>query len=480
MKTILRFTFPAMIAVVITGHAQGWEREYGTGQDGGNCVQQTVDGGYIVTGYTCSLDQRLDMWLLKTDASGATLWTRGYGGESFDDGFCVQQTSDGGYVIVGLSKSSSIAVNGDNDIWIVKTDSVGDTLWTRVYGGEQRDIGYWIEQTSDGGYIVAGHTYSFTTAPPPAGTSIWLLKLDQDGDTLWTALHCGVAGIMVLGAGGHCVAELDDGFIVTGRIENLEKEGLWILRTDTLGDTLWTRKYGTSSCQASGYSIKLTLDGGYIIVGKDALYFDTNYVWLLKTDSMGDTLWTRTWGGGENSLDDKGYSVDVTADSGYVLTGIIDKDICLIKVDQEGTTEWIRTFGGDLVDIGYGVQQTADGGFITTGMVDNIALTYFAKLWLAKTDSLGNVAVTEPVTPTPHPDWEVLNSIGSRITLRYANRPEGFHASVFNAAGQKVDEVSSESASGTITWGKGQAVGVYFIEPFSAKPTQAQKVVLIR
>ncbi len=457
--------------------AQGWEKVYGIREDGARCVQETPDGGYIITGYTSSLGQPLDMWLLKTNALGDTLWTRGYGGASVEIGYCVQKTQDGGYIIVGSTRSSSIAINGDNDIWVVKTDSLGDTLWTKVYGGKQDDSGYWIEQTSDGGYIVTARTGSFSIAPIP-GFSLWLLKLDSLGDTLWTALHCGVAGKRVLDAEGRCVVELEDGYVVSGQVFNSEKEGLWILRTDTLGDTIWTRKYGSSACDAAGFCIKRTLDNGFVVAGYDRMTHSV--AWLLKTDSMGDTLWIREWAG--NGGGGVGFSVDLTSDSGYIMTGKIDNDLCLIKVDSDGNTEWMRKFAGEakVMDQGYCVKQTSDGGYIIVGEKDRITLSYFAKAWLLKTDSLGYVGVGEfPAISTSN--WQLVSSVGHQIVLQYADMATGFHASIFDASGCKVDELHASSTSGTLSWGSSVPSGVYFIRELSTpNSSSVHKVVLIR
>jgi len=157
----------------------GWWRTYGgTSTEWGYSAQQTSDGGYIVAGSTGSFGAGYrDVYLIKTNASGDTLWTRTYGGTDDDEGHSVQQTSDGGYVIAG--ETWSFGAGGD--VYLVKTNASGDTLWTRTYGGTSSDDGFSARQTSDGGYVIAGQTMSFG-----AGVDVYLIKTNASGDTLWT------------------------------------------------------------------------------------------------------------------------------------------------------------------------------------------------------------------------------------------------------------------------------------------------------
>ncbi len=287
-----------------------WTRTYGgSGGDRGCSVQQTSDGGYIIAGGTGSFGAGGDVYLVKTDSCGDTLWTRTYGGSSLDQAFSVQQTPDGGYIIAGDTKSCGA---GLFDVYLVKTDSCGDTLWTRTHGGSDEDAGLSVQQTSDGGYIVAGLTVSF-------------------------------------GAGS---------------------VDFYLLKTDSCGDTLWTRTYGGSDWD-EGYSVQQTSDGGYIIVGQtESFGAGARDVYLVKTDSSGDTLWTRTYGG---SGYDEGFSVRQTSDGGYIIAGGTNSfggdysDLCLLKTASSGDTLWTRTYGGSNFDKAYSVQQTSDGGYIIAG-----------------------------------------------------------------------------------------------------------------
>ncbi|MBE0433899.1 T9SS type A sorting domain-containing protein, partial [candidate division WOR-3 bacterium] len=148
-----------------------WTRIY-TGEEwaDGRSVQLTTDGGYIIAGAHASLATGADVFLIKTDANGDTLWTRTYGGPWDEYGNYVQQTNDGGFIVAGYAMSSGPT---GFDFYIVRTDANGNELWSRTYGGQESDFGYWIEQTSDNGYIVVGQTGSFGAG----NDDIWLLKI---------------------------------------------------------------------------------------------------------------------------------------------------------------------------------------------------------------------------------------------------------------------------------------------------------------
>ncbi len=152
-----------------------WTRTYGgSGTDCGNCVHQTSDGGYIICGYTGSYGAGGDIYLLKVNANGDTEWTRTYGGSDYDYGYSVWQTSDGGYIICGCTESYGA---GCKDIYLIKVNANGDTEWTRTYGGSKNDYGFSVQQTSDGGYIICGSTYSYGAGED----DVYLLKVNING-----------------------------------------------------------------------------------------------------------------------------------------------------------------------------------------------------------------------------------------------------------------------------------------------------------
>jgi len=329
--------------------------------DYGFSVQQTSDGGYIIAGKTDSFGAGGDdFYLVKTDAKGDTIWTRTYGGYDWDVANSVQQTSDGGYIIAGGTYSFGA---GEYDIYLVKTDSIGNTLWTRTYGGSGQDVSYCVQQTSDGGYIISGAIELVWTD----NYDVWLIKTDASGDDLWTRTYGGDNS----DERGRCVQQTTDGgYIIAGHTgSGAGLNDVYLVKTDAGGNTLWTRTYGGSSYD-NGYFVQQTTDGGYIISGTTKSFGPGEYdAWLLKTDANGDTLWTRIYG---DIYDEYGWCVQQTTDGGYIVAGTVvynihNWDVYLLKTDANGDTLWTRTYGGWDRDMGYSVQQTTDGGYIVAG-----------------------------------------------------------------------------------------------------------------
>ncbi|MFA5032388.1 MAG: T9SS type A sorting domain-containing protein [bacterium] len=317
-----------------------------------------------------------------------TLWTRTYGGLENDGGTSVQQTSDGGFVLAGTTESFGA---GYYDVYLIRIDSLGDTLWTKTFGGTYGDLGYSIQQTSDGGFIIAGTTSSFGTG----GYDVYLIRTNSSGDTLWTKTFGGTNEE----AGFSVQQTSDDGFIIVGYTQSFGTGGadVYLIRTDSLGNTLWTRTIGGAGRDV-GYSVQQTKDGGVIIAGWTSSFgAGQEDAYLIRTDSLGDTLWTRTFGG---VYGDYGYSVKQTSDGGFVVTGEIsfvgggDYDVGFIKTDSSGTPLWAKAFGGTAEDGGYSVQQTSDSGFIIAGYTASFSLGY-KDVHIIRTNSLGDTLWTK-------------------------------------------------------------------------------------
>lgn len=451
--------------------AAGWTRTYGwEGNDQGYCVHQTDDGGYIVLG-SRTLFEAGRTWLLKTDALGDTLWTKTY--NTGGGGPCIQITSDGGYIIMGRA-----SLGGTTHLRLFKMDANGDTVWTRIYDEDWRlNYGIWIEETDDGGYIVAGMPDVFIN------DTYWLLKTNADGDPLWYRMYIGNLWY------GSCVRQTSDGgyiFLAGTQGTSTTPSAIWLLKTDSQGDSVWARTYCGEGKESGGWpaSVEQTPDGGYVIVGFKESVEDSINFWLLKTDSQGDTLWTRTFGGARIDWAEYG---EMTSDGGYVITGKTrsfgagGNDLWLIKTDGNGDSLWTFTYGGAGTDWGNHVEQTSDGGYIITGTTGSFGAGGF-DLWLIKTEADGDtLAIAEEKPAAVSVDWQVT-PIGSQIVLRYSDRPQGFHAAIFNASGEKVDEVHSKAESGTIVWPGEQGKvpqGVYFIREVGSLP-ETHKVVLVR
>ena len=441
--------------LVILSFAQApdtlWTKTYGgSAIDIGYSVRQTADNGLIVVGITQSFGAGgSDVYLIKTDVNGDSLWTRTYGDSSSDAGYSVEQTNDGGYIISGGTHSFGV---GGSDVYLIKTDSAGDTSWTRTYGTVNHEDGRSVQQTYDGGYIVGGWTGYQT-----GNADFLLLKTDENGDTLWTQTFNGESEDL-------CYAvrqTADSGFIMVGTAAyGSGHANLFIVRTDRNGDTLWTKTYGGNAGE-HGRSVQQTMDGGFIITGwtgSFAVYGED--VWLLKTDAYGDTLWTRTY---NRSLNDRGEEVQQTCDGGYVIAGMTAQmpwvtawwDVYVLRTDSLGTRLWHRCFGHlEADDWGYSVEQTSDSGYVITG---HKFMNPGRDLWIIKLAS--DMALEEEQSKT-------VKDIGFGPTIVRGplRLPEGKSCKVFDITGRVVapDRI---------------APGVYFLQ---VDEKIVQKIVKIR
>jgi hypothetical protein len=194
----------------------------GSGYDFGNSVQQTSDGGYIIAGETDSFGVDGDVYLIKTDVLGNEEWSQTFGGNGWDGGYSVQQTTDGGYIITGWCTTNA----GDHDVYLIKTDVNGNEEWSQTFGGNNDDEGYSVQQTTDGGYFVTGY---YNTHPVDWLPDVYLIKTDADGIEEWqqTLDKDGAEDV------GYCGKQIsDEGYIITGHtgIYLNEAYDVWVIK----------------------------------------------------------------------------------------------------------------------------------------------------------------------------------------------------------------------------------------------------------
>ena len=349
------------------GFGQGWEKRLGgIYNEFAMSVQQTIDGGYIIAGYSYKNQSTgdPDVFLLKTDGNGDSLWNQTFGGQGVwmaDQGYSVQQTTDGGYIIAGRKSD----IGQGSDACLIKTDGNGIEQWTKTFGGTSTENGSSVQQTTDGGYIVTGVN----------SNDVCLIKTDGNGIEQWN---------------------------------------------QTFGGAGWD--YGNS--------VQQTTDGGYIITGATESFGNgLRDVYLIKTDGNGIEQWNQTFGGANS---DWGRSVQQTTDGGYIITGrreIIfeESDVYLIKTDGFGIEQWSQNigrtlgFGIDVSDEGYSVQQTTDGGYIITGYTMGITSGY--DVYLIKTDNQGNVTSTFNIPINPNRKLQKTVDILGKQTKPQTNIP---------------------------------------------------------
>jgi hypothetical protein len=340
---------------------------------------ETSDGGYALTGLTNSYGVGMaDFWLIKTDASGNIEWNQTYGGTEPDIAFSVNQTSDGGYILAGETPSFGA---GDYDFWLVKTDSSGNMEWNQTYGGTEVDWAWSMVVASDGGYALAG----YTSSSGAGGYDFWLVKTDSSGNMEWNQTYGGSGSDQARSL----VETSDGGYALAGSTSSFGagESDFWLVKTDSSGNMEWNKTYGGTDYEEA-LSLVATSDGGYAIAG-DVGSFATEKddFWLVKTDSSGNMEWNKTYGEADYEWVS---SLIATTDGGYTITGVTlssgagNKDFWLVKTDASGNMEWKKTYGGTNIDEAWSVIETSDGAFAIAGLTRSFGAG-LQDFWLVKT-----------------------------------------------------------------------------------------------
>jgi len=347
-------------------------------------AQGPADGTHFIVGSTYSYvhgsDSQGDFLIYRVTADGAKLWRKNLGGDEGDylSTFTYAPTADNGVVVAGTSWSYS---NGENDMLVYKLDASGNKEWRKNYGGELAEVPNGIIQTRDGGYLLMGQSDSYG-----AGDVDFLTyKLDASGNKQWRKGYGGASYDY-----GYAVAEMPDGGYVlagygasyvhmTGGIpfeKGSPSNDVLVYRIDAAGAKLWRKNLGGTGGD-NGYGVAATGDGGCIVIGRTYSYTHGGYdILVYKLDETGAKQWRKNYGSADN---ERGWSVQQTADGGYVLAGYGDSgegdyDMVVYKVDAAGTKQWRKYYGGENSDYAYVVYQTADGGYFIQGETHSYGL----------------------------------------------------------------------------------------------------------
>ncbi|MFA5033748.1 MAG: FlgD immunoglobulin-like domain containing protein [bacterium] len=439
-------------------------------------VKQCPDGGFIVAG---KLDKdpgslkEYDFYLVKTDSAGDTLWTKNYGSDDKSEmANSIQICDDSGFIVVGTRDRGMYG-----DIFALRTKANGDTVWTKIYNLMDKNYGNYVCKCSSGGFLIAGKVTSNTYA--------CLIRIDEDGDTLWTRKY---------GPGNDewasCVQECNDGnFIVSGYSFVGASAGgsVLLMKVDTLGDTLWTRTYGTTELDM-GYSVQECADNGFIIVAETyPSGSDKNNVYIIRTNSTGDSLWTRIYGGAQNDLC---TSVLECSEGGFLVSGESysfgsNADIYILKLNANGDTTWTKTYDGMGYNDNGGYLAKCASGYIIAGTATSYMYPYILLIRLSSigVEEKGITKQTTTLNASPNP----FNSFAN---IRYTLANTG-HATlkVFDISGKPVrtliNKVQSSGAynvqwDGKSVTGKQLPNGYYFYQLKTATETRTQKTLLVR
>lgn len=386
-----------------------WIKNYGgSGEDTGQAITRTSDGGFAILGFSNSLDGDIqdkdldvnDYWLLKLDADGNLQWNKTYGGSKDDRGQSLVQTMDGGYALTGYAMSNDgdgSVNNGFHDNWILKLNATGDIEWEKSYGFSGHDHSYDILQTADGGFFFTGFL-DITSARADGNTEkgntltshgvgeFWGTKINELGDIQWRGYFGGTNNDR-----SHAAVQAEDGsFVMAGFTESDDFDisntqgsyDFWMVNVDDKGNLLWERSFGGSGIEIS-YDIAKTNDGGYVVAGNT--FSDDGDIsnpkgesdfWLIKVNGAGSLIWEKTFGGTQF---DAAQAVVASSEGGYFVVGNSkssdvdanlnsgENDIWVVKTDANGNLVWQKSFGGTAIDFGFDVVENPDGTILVLG-----------------------------------------------------------------------------------------------------------------
>ncbi|MCX6112996.1 MAG: chitobiase/beta-hexosaminidase C-terminal domain-containing protein [Proteobacteria bacterium] len=479
MKTLKRsFVISVFLGLAISTASYSQNIEWvkslgGTAYDNARSIQQTDDGGYIFTGGTNSNNGQVsgnhlqpdgitpsnDVWVVKLDSSGNIQWQKSLGGDNFDLGESIKQTKDNngvanGYIIAGETASNNGDVSGNHggigyDAWIVRLDLSGNIIWQKCYGGSDYDYGYDIQQTTDGGYIFTGITWSadgdLLNQGYHGNQDGWVVKLDSSGNIMWQRVLGGSFQDWL-----RSIQQVSDGYIISG--ESTSNDGdlsghhgipginsdTWLIKLNSSGNTVWSKSYG-GTAQDSSYSVQQTVDSngtpdGYISAGATASTdgdvsgkhggtgFYAYDFWVIRVDLSGNLIWQKCLGGNNN---DTGSSIRQTSDGKYIVAGQTHSnngdvtgnhggdgtvDAWVVKLDSSGNIIWQRCYGGNFEDWATSIIQTSNGGYIfggvtasTNGDLQGVVTHGAQDAFIVKLTGVVLDPVFTPLNPPPSP-----------------------------------------------------------------------------
>lgn len=467
MKNLsIALLFAILPTIIHTQPSLQWQNALGGNEaEAADCIQKTSDGGYIVVGFSASNNGdvsgwhgNIDFWIVKLSNNGDIQWQKMLGGTKAESAYSVQQTDDGGYIVAGYTNSNDgdvSGLHGDSDFWVVKVNSFGDIEWQKTLGGTNEEVARSIQQTSDGGYIVAG--WSFSTdgdvTVNQGYLDVWVVKLDELGSIQWQKSYGGGSGA----DRAWCIRQTNDGgFILTGETSSGDGDvsgyhgsnDFWVLKLSNTGSIEWQRALGGSGIEAA-YSIEQTNDGGYIVGGLMSsndgditLHHGLFDYWIVKLGISGDIQWQKSFGGSDS---DWGRSVCQTNDGGYVITGetaSINGDVTsndggvdcwIVRLNQSGDIIWQKTIGGSKMETSRFIQQTNDGGYVVAGYTQSndgdVSGFHGGVLdfWVVKlsTESSSTTELQpEPLQISPNPTQQFITinmPTGESTTITIAN-----------------------------------------------------------
>lgn len=433
-------------------------------------VVQTEDGGFILAASTRSYGNgNYDLYIIRTNPYGDTLWTKTFGENGFDTAKDILKINADSYLIAGSL---------DGKVILIRINDDGDTVWTKIIGNEDDFIVKTIKKTTDGGFVMCGNKDL---------SDYFIMKIDSNGDSVWTKIYEN-------GTANSIDPTTDGGYILMIRPGNWlhPQNDFVIVKTDLYGDSLWAKVFGGPNVEV-GYEVEQTTDGGFMLAGrKDSATVGDSDFYLVKTDSAGEFLWDKTYGGNEA---DRAFTAMQTSDGGYILGGYTASfnveyyDFYMVKTDTNGDTLWTKTFGGLWQEEIADIEETSDGGFAAVGYTYSFGAGNFPNIYFVKTDANGNITSVEdkenslptifelfqnypnPFNPSTTINWQ--SPVGSWQTIKVFDV-------LGNAVATLVDEQKSAGRYNVQFTMSNCVSGVYFYQLRAGEYIITKKMILLK
>lgn len=446
-----------------------------------NAFVETYDGGFVIAGSTRSFGAgNFDLYIIRTNQYGDTVWTKTFGSSNYDYSHDIIKTDTAEYLIGAYSSSAQ-----DGNILLLKIDDNGNTIWSKVVGTEDNDNIERIKKTDDGGFVLCGDIEKYFEYK----YLIW--KFNSSGDSLWAKIYDFGRGMDIdqTSDGGYMMVVFPYAMLTT--IHQFQ-----LVRFDSSGDTLWTRFYGGNDVEVA-YAGEQTNDGGYIIAGRTDSYGNGGSdFYLLKTNANGEQLWDKTFGGDQ---DDRAFTMTETADGGFIIGGYTASfnagffDFYLVKTNSGGDTIWTKTCGGNWQEEIYDIKETSDGGYAAVGYTNSFDAGGNPNIYFVKTDVNGSLTGTDDEEEFVPANYELMqnypNPFNPVTRIQYTIKRYQFVqlkiydvlgndiatlVNEFKPAGHYKTEFNAETRINNI------ASGLYFYQLKTDDFVQTKKMILLR
>ena len=462
-----------------------WSKTFGgENSEGAASVIQTSDGGFVMCGYSNIPNNNSNLLIIKTDNEGNEQWNYAFGGEGWEAGKSICETSTGDFVATGYSTSEGA---GLQDVLAIKVSSGGELIWNKTFGGPGLDIGFSICETSDEKLLICGYTESFGAGMD----DIYVLKLNENGDEIWNETYGGSESDL-----GRKIIELSDGnYAIIGTLGYSQGNGIrdvLLVKTDANGNIIWTQTYGVTNDYQDAFSVKETSDGGFIIAAQSHIQaVDLLDAYIIKTDSDGNLTWDYMYEGTDSFYD---YAKDVveTANGNFLICGHTKNNenrinqAFIFLVDQDGNEIWAEEYGDIGSDWTNSICSTSDGNFVLAGHTSSYGSGKH-DAWLFKLQNHLTFVENNPNPQRTHLFQNIPNPVKSTTAIKLTiHENRGGTLAIYNSNGVVVKSFGNlGKGSHSIVWNRADnnnskvLSGLYYLSLEAGAEVFVRKIIVL-